>query len=228
MLAFMYKFDGTPLGFLVNDLQFRKMWGHGAFRDQVSHVLWIEQHPADRVGLEFCPVVGAQATRIQFFCHCVCADTLVECAAMYFLHDQHFFRINLLVLDWGALFVYTAIICQPITILYGAACKDSGFGHLPDAGLDAGGGLAGLAGRLPKPDVVEQVIHMIIKFLLALASTPDFYAMFDEPFHNKWCFVLAASKPVEHKDKENIELALFRICFDELQFIAFFGRHLVA
>ncbi|OCN01989.1 hypothetical protein A7X67_04335 [Clostridium sp. W14A] len=74
-----------------------------------------------------------------------------------------------------------------------------------EAGFRADGCLDAFAGGLPVADVIRQLIHMRIKTLLPFLGAPDFNAVVYEPFHDKRCFVLAASQPVKHEDQKNIK-----------------------
>lgn len=141
--------------------------------------------------------MGTEPTVVQFPRHCMGAYALIQRASMHLLHDQHLCRINRLILYQDTLFIGAPLVNQTVTVLHPAAREDARFSHL----LDAGGGLAGFSGRLPESDVVQQIVNMIVEFLLPLAGTPDLDALFDDPLHNEGRFVLTASKPVEHEDK---------------------------
>lgn len=97
--------------------------------------------------------------------------------------------------------------------------------ELPQAGFRADRGFQTLAGGLPVADVVQKLIHMVIKSLLAFFGAPYLNAVIDEPFHNKRRFVITTTQPVKHENEKDIEGIQRRLALDLLYGIALLGRH---
>ena len=94
--------------------------------------------------------------------------------------------------------------------------------------LDADGSLFTFTGRLPEANVVEQLIDMVIKPLLAFSRAPDFDSLLDKPLHHKGRFVLASAKTVKHENQKDIELMQHGASLDLNDGIARIGADFVA
>ena len=99
--------------------------------------------------------------------------------------------------------------------------------HLTEAGAGADRGLFTLAVSLPKADIVEQLVNMVIKTLFALLCAPNLNTVLNEPLDNERRFVGDTSDSVKHKYKQDIELALAGKLFDRLNFVTIFGTDLM-
>lgn len=75
------------------------------------------------------------------------------------------------------------LLFQSVAIGDTAASKVTLLGQLLHAGLGADRGLDTLPGGLPVADVVQELVNMGIKPLLALHSAPDLNPVLDEPLH---------------------------------------------
>ena len=87
-------------------------------------------------------------------------------------------------------------------------------------------GLDAFPGCLPIANVVQQLVNMGVKSLLAFLDAPDFNTVFGKPFHNERCFVLSASQTVKHKHQQNIKLVLQSVSLDFLNGIPVLSRDL--
>ena len=64
--------------------------------------------------------------------------------------------------------------------------------------------------------------------LFTLVDTPYLNAVTDEPLDYEGRFFSSSANAVEHEHQQNIELALFGIFLDELNFITVIGADLEA
>ena len=69
---------------------------------------------------------------------------------------------------------------------------------------------------------------MRFKSLFAFIDTPDFNALFRQPFNDERCFIGFSAESVEHKYQQYIEKTFFSVFFDKLYFISFFGTNFKA
>ena len=115
-----------------------------------------------------------------------------------------------------------------IAIRGDAALKASIFHKLSQGGLGADGGLFAFPICLPKPDIVGELVGVVIKPLLPLLGAPDPDAVLDKPLHYKGRFVRDPSDAVKHEHQQNIKLALPGAFLDDLQLVPIFGSYLVA
>ena len=97
-----------------------------------------------------------------------------------------------------------------------AAPKTPLLDDLAQPGLGSDGGLEALAGGLPVTDIVHQLVHMVVKPLLALLGAPDLDPILDEPLHHKGRLIFLAPQPVKHKDEQDVELPHGRFTLDLL------------
>ena len=126
------------------------------------------------------------------------------------------------------LFAYAPLLYQLIAIGRVTATKSALHNDLPQTGLGTNGGLDAFAGRLPVTDVVQQLVHMVIKPLLAFLGAPNLDAVVDEPFHNERCFVIAPAKAVKHENKKDVKGVQCRLALDFLYGVALLGGDLEA
>jgi len=120
-------------------------------------------------------------------------------------HSRGFHGVDLNIKQLTVLLAYAPLLHQLIAIGRVTTTKSALHDDLPQPGLGTNGGLDAFAGRLPVTDVVQQLVHMVIKPLLALLGAPNLDAVVDEPFHNEGCFIIAPAKAVKHENKENVK-----------------------
>ena len=108
-----------------------------------------------------------------------------------------------------------------------ATSKTSSLNKLTKSSPGPDGGLLAFAVSLPKPDIVCQLVRMVIKALLAFLGAPDPDTISYEPFHNKWGLISNAAYAVEHENQKDVELTLLCVFFDNLQFISVLSPYLV-
>ena len=82
-------------------------------------------------------------------------------------------------------------------------------------------------GRLPEPDVVEQLVHMVVKSLFALFDAPDLDAVFHKPLNDERCFIITAADAVKHEYEQNIKLLCERFLLDLNQRVAILSLRFV-
>ena len=104
--------------------------------------------------------------------------------------------------------VHPACFLQPVAKRCAPAGVKPLLSQLFQPGLDAQGSFNALSRSLPIADVIQQLIHVIVKPLLALHGAPYFNILLDKPFHHKGRFIVLAAQPVEHKHQQNIKFAL--------------------
>ncbi len=132
-----------------------------------------------------------------------------------------FFLVDDQIHNWLIPLVPSALVYQLITIAHKTTC-------IVTAGYDLADPIAGSYGcflrlpcRLPKADVVHQLIAMCLDFLLTFVGTPHFDAMLDEPFQHKGCFAFDSSETVKHIDQQNVKFAVGGFFLQLLDGIAF-------
>ena len=69
---------------------------------------------------------------------------------------------------------------------------------------------------------------MGLEALFAFLDAPDADALSDEPFYYERGFIRFSSQPVEHKDQQDVELALLRPLLNQLELVTVIGTDLVA
>lgn len=143
-------------------------------------------------------------------------------------HSRGFHGVDLNIKQLTVLFAYAPLLYQLIAIGRVTATKSALHNDLPQTGLGTNGGLDAFAGRLPVTDVVQQLVHMVIKPLLAFLGAPNLDAVVDEPFHNERCFVIAPAKAVKHENKKDVKGVQCRLALDFLYGVALLGGDLEA
>ena len=97
-------------------------------------------------------------------------------------------------------FVETPAFDEIIAIGSNAALKTAVLNKLAEGSFGTDRSLFAFAVRLPKPDVVGELVRVAVKALFALLGAPDFDAVFYEPFHHKRRFVSDTPDAVKHKN----------------------------
>lgn len=120
-------------------------------------------------------------------------------------HSGGFHGVDLNIKQLTVLLAHAPLLYQLIAIGRVTTTKSALHDDLSQSGLSTNGGLDTLTGCLPVTDVVQQLVHMVVKPLLAFLGTPDLNAVVDEPFHNEGCFVIAAAKAIKHENKEDVK-----------------------
>ena len=143
-------------------------------------------------------------------------------------HNLRFLRADGKITHDLPFLVLSALIHKHISVWQTAACIDPLRHHLVHTGLDTDGGLFGFARRLPETDVVHQLVHMLIKFLLPFIDAPNLNAVVGKPFQNKRRFVFDSSETVKHENEQNIKLFIQRRFFQFLNGVPLFGGYLEA
>lgn len=143
-------------------------------------------------------------------------------------HSRGFHGVDLNIKQLTVLLAYAPLLYQLIAIGRVTATKSALHNDLPQTGLGTNGGLDAFAGRLPVTDVVQQLVHMVIKPLLAFLGAPNLNTVVDKPFHNEGCFVIAPAKAVKHENKKDVKGVQCRLALDFLYGIALLGRHFEA
>ena len=144
---------------------------------------------------------------------------------VYLRLDRRFFFIPNQVPHGLALFIHPAQVhgveaegdkASPIF-----ACQH----HLLLARPHADRGLFGFAGRLPEPNVIEQLVNVVVEPLLSFlhASNPD--AVGGEPLNHERRFIIAAAQAVEHEYQQHIEFPGQRRLFYLHDGVALFGGY---
>lgn len=143
-------------------------------------------------------------------------------------HSSGFQGVDLNIKQLAVLFAHASLLHQLIAIGRVTATKSSLHNDLPQTGLGTNRGLDAFAGRLPVTDVVQQLVHMVIKPLLAFLGAPNLDAVVDEPFHNERCFVIAPAKAVKHENKKDVKGVQCRLALNLLYGVALLGGDLEA
>ena len=115
------------------------------------------------------------------------------------------------VFDWLALFIYSPSAYGVEAEGNHAAVVFTGNGHLRLLFPNTDGGFLAFTGCLPEANIVEQLVHMIVKTLLAFLDAPDPDAMSNEPLHHEGRFIVAAAQTVKHENQQYIEFSGQRI-----------------
>ena len=103
-------------------------------------------------------------------------------------------------------FVDATLMDEAIAIMRCSPLEMSFLYKLFHPGSCSDGGLDALARCLPKPNVVEQLIDMGVKPLLAFFYAPHFDPLTDKPLHDEGGLVLFSADAVEHENKQHVEL----------------------
>jgi hypothetical protein len=80
--------------------------------------------------------------------------------------------------------------------------------HLRLCCLDTDGCFLAFTLRLPKTDVVEQLVNVLLNFLLPFLRTPYLNALANKPLDDEGCLVFLPAQPVKHIDKQDVEFLL--------------------
>ena len=137
-------------------------------------------------------------------------------------------RVYLNVKQLPVLFAHASLLHQLIAIGRVTATESTLHDDLPKPRLGTNGGLDTFAGRLPVTDVVQQLVHMVVKPLLAFLGAPNLDSVVDEPFHDEGRFVIAATQPVKHENKKDVKCVQRSFALDLLYSVALLGRHFEA
>ena len=111
---------------------------------------------------------------------------------------------------------------QSISVWYAASAIAAVQNQLPQALFGTHRGLSAFPVSLPKSDIVEQRVDVVVEPLLALFDAPNTNSMPHKPLYNKRAFIRFAANAVEHEHKQNIKFSLKRVFFDPLQNIPVF------
>ena len=101
-----------------------------------------------------------------------------------------------------------ALELQPVAVGHKSAAPLTILYHLAVAGSHTDCGFLTFAGSLPEANVVQELVHVVIKPLFSLPRAPDLDALLHEPLHHEGRFIIPPAKTVEHKNEQHIELVL--------------------
>ena len=107
-----------------------------------------------------------------------------------------------------ALLVCPALELQPVAVGHKSAAPLTILYHLAVAGSHTDCGFLTFAGSLPEANVVQELVHVVIKPLFSLPRAPDLDALLHEPLHHEGRFIIPPTETVEHKNEQHIELVL--------------------
>ena len=170
---------------LIHDLQLLYKLRSGRLGDQIPGVALVADHPPDVHRLKPGPLPGAQAAVVQHPGHRVAAGSFVGHFFKDFAHPGGFIRVDLQVLHRLVALVYPALIDSPVSIRHEPTGKMPAGHDLPNAVAGADRGFLAFSCRLPKADVVHQLIAVALDPLLALVDAPHLDAMLDKPFQHR-------------------------------------------
>ena len=200
----------------------------GRLGDQIPGVALVADHPPDVHRLKPGPLPGAQAAVVQHPGHRVAAGSFVGHFFKDFAHPGGFLRVDLQVLHRLVALVYPALIDSPVSIRHEPTGKMPAGHDLPNAVAGADRGFLAFSCRLPKADVVHQLIAVALDPLLALVDAPHLDAMLDKPFQHKGGLAFDAPQPVKHIDQQDVKAAVARLLPQLLDHIPLAGGHLGA
>ena len=109
-----------------------------------------------------------------------------------------------------------------------ATFEAAALNELAQCGFGADRSLFAFTVRLPKADVVGELVRVAVESLLPLLGAPDPDAVLYEPFHHKGGFVRDPSDAVKHEHQQNIKLALLCVFLNDLELITVFSPYFVA
>ena len=124
--------------------------------------------------------------------------------------------------------VDTPIPYKVIAIRRISALEVTFFYKLAQTGAGTNRGFFAFAVCLSEPDIVQQIVGVVVETLLPLLGTPYPDAVPYKPFHNKGSFICDPTKEVKHDHQQEIELSLPGIVLDDLQLVAGGGTDFVA
>ena len=121
-------------------------------------------------------------------------------------YDVRLGGVNLKVVYFAPLTVFSAAIHQTIAIGRHPTRVVTFTGQLfhPCPGTDRD--FDTLAGRLPKLDVVEQFVYMVIEPLFPFLDAPYRDPIANKLLYHKRCFVIPASQAIKHKYQQDVKL----------------------
>lgn len=143
-------------------------------------------------------------------------------------HSGGLHGVDLNIKQLAVLFAHASLLHQLIAIGRVTATESTLHDDLPKPRLGTDRGFDTFAGRLPVTDVVQQLVHMVIKPLLTFLGTPDLNTVVDKPFHDEGRFVIAPAKAVKHENKKDVKDVQCRLALDLLYSVALLGRHFEA
>ena len=168
----------------------------------------ISDHGANRgVTPQCCAALGLDALLIEPICKAMQAIALIHHLVIKLCFYGSLRLIAYQVFDWLALFIYSPSAYGVEAEGNHAAVVFTGNGHLCLLFPNTYGSFLTFTGCLPEANVIEQLVHMIVKTLLALLDTPDSDAMGNEPLYYEGCFVVAAAQTVKHENQQYIEFS---------------------
>lgn len=227
--TFLNDFDGPIEVVVIHDTQGLNRLGKRVAQVHLATVDGIANHGANGCGSpKGGSLLGLDAALVEPVGKAVAAVALVHDFVVAFRLYRGFFLIANQVLYGFVLLVHTAKVYGVEAKGYEAATVFASQHHLLVLRPDAYRGLFGFAGRLPEADVVEQLINVAVKTLLAFLDAPYAYTMRNEPLHHEGCFIIAAAKAVEHENQQYIELACHRVRLNLHDGVAVFGLDLIA
>ena len=171
--------------------------------------------------MELCSGAGAQSPVVQHLGQRIPAGSFVNHLVKQFPYPSSFFLIDDQIHDRLISLVPSALIHQLVAIAYKTTCIVAAGHDLSDSIAGSDGCFLRLPCRLPKADVVHQLIAVCLNFLLALMGTPHLNSMLDEPFQHKGSFAFDSSKTVKHIDQQNVKFTIGGFFFQLLDGIAF-------
>ena len=160
---------------------------------------------------------------VEVFAEPLCPIALIHILAEYELHYLGLVLVNSQVTDLTVSLVHAPALFKVVAERHGTAGVETRFRHLTEAGLNTYGGLDALAGGLPVAYVVHQLVDVIVEPLLTLGGAPNLDTVADEPFHNEWSLVVAASKAVKHENQQDVKFPVNGVVLYLLDGVTIFG-----
>ena len=176
---------------LRDDLQLRQKRRCDILCYQISGILPFCQDTIHRQRIEFCAVMCAYASFVQFVGHDKRPGSFINRSFKYFPYNGRFLGINLKILDRFVFLVQPTFFDSPITVSHRTTGIQPFSPHLIKSGFDAHGCLSGFAFALPVSNIIDQRIGMAFELLFAFFDAENSDSLLGEPLHHKGCFIVA-------------------------------------
>ena len=106
---------------------------------------------------------------------------------------RRFFLVNDQIRHRLVPLVYPSQFYKIIAVRNRAAAPEPFLDHLAVLCPHTDGGLFTLAGSLPKPDVVHQLVNVGVEALLTFPGAPNLDALLNKPLYYEWSFIITAA-----------------------------------
>ena len=151
------------------------------------------QHPDEGGVGEIAAILPANIHFHKVSADPLCAIAFVDIFMEYQSDDFCGGFINNKVTDFFIPLVGSSFVFKAVSVGKGATGIQTAFGELFQPRFHTHGGFDALAGCLPVSDIIQQLVHMVVKALLSFHCAPYFNTVFDKPFYYKWRFIILTS-----------------------------------